>query len=351
MQLPNAGDVDVLDRLSSNLLALTEESKRVGRQQQILNSLCFNSIKFRHDSIEGPHADTFQWVFKSSESNFMTWLESQNGIYWVRGKAGSGKSTLMKYLSNDDRTKKVLKVWAGQNRLFTASFFFWNAGNPMQKSQIGLLRTLLYEVLIQSPDLIPTVCSERWSSNEYHDSASWRLDELNSAFNQLKETLLPLKLCFFVDGLDEYTGELSTLINLLNRLASSSFIKLCVSSRPWNQFVNAFDDSIPHLKLEDLTRKDIERYVRNHLENNTKFSSFAHERCAKIIQDIVQRAQGVFLWVYLVVDSLLKGVVDGDNVSDMQERLDRLPVELEEYFRHMIETIDPTFRDQTARIF
>jgi putative ribosome biogenesis GTPase RsgA len=29
---------------------------------------------------------------------FADWLENDGGIYWIAGKAGSGKSTLMKYL-------------------------------------------------------------------------------------------------------------------------------------------------------------------------------------------------------------------------------------------------------------
>lgn len=44
---------------------------------------------------------------------------------------------------------------------------------------------------------------------------------------------------FFVDGLDEYDGEHVDIINVLRRFASSPSFKLCVSSRPWNVFVEA----------------------------------------------------------------------------------------------------------------
>ena len=56
-------------------------------------------------------------------------------MFWVSGKAGSGKSTLMKYLKSDPDTESNLWAWANGPKLVTASYFFWNAGTDMQKSQ------------------------------------------------------------------------------------------------------------------------------------------------------------------------------------------------------------------------
>jgi hypothetical protein len=43
-----------------------------------------------------------------------TWLAEGNGIFHISGKLGSGKSTLMKYLCDSDRTVNLLKQWAGK---------------------------------------------------------------------------------------------------------------------------------------------------------------------------------------------------------------------------------------------
>jgi hypothetical protein len=82
------------------------------------------------------------------------WLEHENRVYWMSGKAGSGKSTLMSYITSEPRTEKALTVWAEPSELIMASFFFWNPGTVLQKSYLGLLRSLLYQIANQRQDLI-----------------------------------------------------------------------------------------------------------------------------------------------------------------------------------------------------
>jgi hypothetical protein len=71
------------------------------------------------------------------------------------------------------------------------------------------------------------------------------------------DTKLAAKYCFFVDGLNEYDGDDEEIIDLLQDLASSKNIKVCVSSRPWNAFMDAFGNSDWQLSIHDLTREDI----------------------------------------------------------------------------------------------
>lgn len=59
----------------------------------------------------------------------------------------------MKYLHRHENTLAALRTWAGGKQLVTASYFFWYAGADMQKSQQGLLQTLLYDILRQFPAL------------------------------------------------------------------------------------------------------------------------------------------------------------------------------------------------------
>ncbi len=84
----------------------------------------------------------------------LSFLEDENGLLFIYGKAGSGKSTLMKFLSQDKTVQDKLNSWAGNKTLCLVSFFFWNSGDTLQMSLEGLYRSILFETLRQCPDLI-----------------------------------------------------------------------------------------------------------------------------------------------------------------------------------------------------
>jgi hypothetical protein len=351
-----------LQNLSTSMSQLASEGKAIASEQMVLKSLCFKTMKARHSAISGAHARTFEWIFKdyspltSHSHEFAEWLRMKNGIYWIMGKAGSGKSTLMKFICQDARTRKSLDTWAYGRNLVIAKYFFWNAGTKLQKSQEGLLRSLLFEILRQCPELISKTCSKRLEFTFSHDEpAFWTRMELLDVFNQLKECSVPAKFCFFIDGLDEYDGDdLDELIKVLQDLASLPNVKLCVSSRPWYSFRDAFGKERDRfLKLEDLTREDIRFYVNDKLEEYSRFRALKAKdsRYLELIHEIAEKAQGVFLWVFLVVRSLLRGLTYADRISDLQRRLRLLPQSLEEYFKQMLDSVEEVYQKQTAETF
>lgn len=349
---------DNMKDLSSKLSSLASEIGSIASEQTLLNSLWFKQISERHEDVAPAHKETFGWVFEpSSPTKFENWVRSQNGVYWIMGKPGSGKSTMMKFLLSDRRTKKALESWADNKRLIAAKFFFWHAGNDMQKSQIGLFQSLLFEILRQCPDLIRTVCASKTETFRpfARELEPWTLLELRQAISELKkQSGVTARFCFFIDGLDEYAGEAIDIVNVLESLRSWPEIKLCISSRPWNEFVEAFGrSSDPQLALEDLTRDDIRIYVRDTLEENSRFKALRarDDRSQELVLEIVDKARGVFLWVFLVVRSLLKGLTNADRIVDLQKKLRGFPDTLEEFFRHMLDSVDNDYQEQTAQMF
>jgi hypothetical protein len=65
----------------------------------------------------------------------------------------------------------------------------------------------------------------------------------------------------------------------------------------------------------------------------------------------VAKAEGVFLQVFIVVRSLLRGLTDDNDIHTLQIRLHHLPADLDEHFRRMLDTIEDVYREQIARIF
>ena len=348
--------------LPGQLETLAARAKTLSKEQHILSGLHFWAMRMREASITEAHERTFEWIFEDQpvsgpQVKFKEWLGHGNGIYWIAGKAGSGKSTLMKYLVSEPRTEAILQTWAGNEALVVAKFFFWNAGNDMQKSQEGLLRSLLHAVLSQCPQLTESVCPSRWRSSDLYDTHSepWTKHELIESFDLLSRVPeLSSKFCFFIDGLDEYQGDHFGLIQTVRRLATSSSIKICLSSRPWEEFTDAFGrDKDRTIVLQDLTRRDIQLYVHDALKQHHHFAKLeeADPRWNELVEELENRAQGVFLWVTIVVRSLLRGLTHADDVSDLQRRLREFPAELNPFFQHIFDSIDPFYREQTAQLF
>ena len=350
-------DIAIAD-LSTQLTILAEAS-RDQKIQCILNSLDFDTRQARESDIADTENRTFEWIFddyhglRNLRVGLRKWLQSGDDIYWISGKPGSGKSVLMNYIANEPYTQDLLLTWAGDTDLVVAKYFFWNAGAPLQKSQQGLLQSLLRGIYSQCPELILTECP-RW--DRFHDiGAAWTRRELSEAFRRLRDMVSSkLKFCFFIDGVDEYEGEDHThIVHLLKDLNASPSVKICLSSRPWNIFIAAFGADVDQrLLLEDHNTLDIRTYVTNRLEMDDRFTALQSRdpRSSVLVDQIVRNAQGVFLWVRIVVGNLLRGMANDDNFSDLQRRLDSFPNTLTGYFQQMFDNHDEFYREETAEI-
>lgn len=357
--------LDRLRILQPAMANVAVQTKQISTQQAFLRTLGFDEMRRRRFNVVAAHLKTCEWVFQDYAPEqdgekkrllLSDWLKNRSGHFWLQGKPGSGKSTLMKFICGNSKTRDLLNSWASsaQKRLVTAEFFFWHSGSPLEKSQEGLLRSLLFGILSKCPDLIDEMRSGL--VRDLDSSAfEWTREELFEIFGKMANQELPFRFCFFIDGLDEYAGSHEELVETLERLMALPDIKLCLSSRPWPVFKDAFGkESDPWLRLQDLTRGDIRRFVSDKFHKNASFQTMAarDSQYHQLIEEVVNRAQGVFLWVYLVVQSLLQGLSGRDPMSDLYYRLDRLPQDLNEFFRHMISQIDDAYlKSRTVKMF
>lgn len=286
-------------------------------------------------------------------------LLGDKSLYWITGKAGAGKSTLMKYIYSEPRTLQMLQTWAAEKPLVWAKFFFWNSGTVTQMSQEGLLRTILYDVLVQRRDLVPMAFPQRMETLILLNSHSekkvpWKCSELLRAFRlTIREVSKTMKLALFIDGLDELNGNHSELITLIQSIQKSSGIKICITSRPWTVFEDAFKHE-PNLTLEELTFFDIKNYASFSLSNNPGFRSLQMinpNSAEDLILKVTTKASGVFLWVYLVVRSLLEGLSEGEKLSELHGRLNSLPADLEKLFWRILHQLDDVHLRRGMRLF
>lgn len=352
----------------------------------IVESLMFPMQEDRFEAIPEAYQTTFEWVWERPNDysrevdNMVQWLESGDGLFWISGKAGSGKSTLLKYICDHTRARQHLSVWAGTDHLVFGRFFFWRSGSSLQRSQLGLLRSLIYCALHQNNQLIKEVLKDQLEQLEQgladHLYGSqldarnmqsvpipgklgqplerWSYSTLEEAFRKLiSQNTVNAKLVFFVDGLDEYEGDHAEIVDVFKEVVLSRRVKVCVSSRPLNVYERAFQN-MPGFRVQDLTENDIRTLITGKLEQNTDMKRLVQkesERAHRLIQEIVDKASGVFLWVRLVVKSLLDGLANHDTMLDLERRLELLPPDLEDLYHHMISKIDPLYRPRASKFF
>ena len=352
----------LLTQVKNNYETNSRDEPVSSKHIAILKLLRFRQMEDRLEEVAPAHRKTFEWIFRDDGettpwSNFVQWLRADRppGPYWVRGKAGSGKSTLMKYIGSHPQTRTALLEWAGNVELVTASFFFWNLGTTMQKSLLGLLRSLLHTVLDMHPEFSSLVFPELWQmlGEKRADLSPLSLSEIKRAFARLTTAeRTPYKICFFVDGIDEFEGDHTEIASFFTNLCSPN-VKTIVSSRPIAACIDAFGEC-PLLRLEDLTYPDIKIYVNDNLRKHKNMIDLVLDEPTKapvLVEDLIEKAAGVFLWVKLVVKSLVDGLQNGDHISDLQRRLAMLPPDLEDLYRHMLGKVVPLYREQASQIF
>ncbi|KAH6838591.1 hypothetical protein B0I37DRAFT_241098 [Chaetomium sp. MPI-CAGE-AT-0009] len=349
-----------------------EASIRRNADDAVLGLLRYGAMDRRRDEIEPTFDSSFQWIFEKPVddrwADFPEWMVDGSGLYVIVGKEASGKSTLMKYISTNTRTADYLTRWARPIPLVVTTFYFWRNGTRLEKSEEGLLRSLLYSVLCQQPHLMPIVFPSEWSmfyvsaSNDKNPSSAglgaWRVDHLRDAFRKLvRQDQAPLKLFFLIDGIDEYHHEdgkdnFTQIIEFFkNEIVTSANVKVLVSSRP----LEAFDTLgiRPQLTLHEVNQEDIKSYVVKTLNNHDLFQTaneLDKQHGDAIIRYILDNSNGVFLWAVLSVKTVISKLEDGETVAEILDdlKVQAMPM-LDDFYQRMWSAIPSTVKRHASQ--
>ena len=283
----------------------------------------------RRNEIRNAARRTCEWIF--TDDRYLEWKNSKPpGLLWIRGKPGCGKSTLVKHLV--ETTK--------ESNSMSSAFFFHSRGTHLQKSPLGLLRSLLYQLLQQAPEvrlLAGTLYKEKHrtegkSSNEWE----WKFDELQNLFDRCVGGVARYhSVQLFIDGLDECGEENARyLMAFFHRLMIRSSnhkggIRLCFSSRHYP--VIALNHGLS-IRIEDENTADITSYVQNELGQYLRKFSEVQE----ISDDIVRHASGTFSWVNIAVSATVQKWQQGASAKSIRRSLQEVPAELDELYDQIL---------------
>jgi len=330
------------------------------RKSEFLRSLDPGVTTARYNRITDTKYDTFEWAFNEEESkpragpNFPGWLRGPMDTFLVSGKAGSGKSTFMKFLAKHPKTLCGLSEWAASSHVVILFHGFWASGTKHEHSMKGLLASCIYQFVTLLPDALEQSNLLSASALKYSID-HWSPDELHDVFFGLLERSSTC-CCLFLDGLDEFDhqDDDDRLFGFIAEVRSRTRTKVCLSSRPIPHILKRLTKS-PVIKLQDLTWDDMYKHVWNTLQEKSditgqdemagQLGSLAYEMCKK--------ADGVFLWVHYALHNVCKGLKVADEIPDLRKRIDELPSEVVEMYKAMWQKNNrdhPVHAKQAAKI-
>ena len=328
--------------------------------ETLLESLDPDSTSRRFYQVEQAYSQTFEWLFTKPELGFKSWLESGKGLYWCRGHPGSGKSTLMKWAYTDTRTIEALA--SGEMRKVKASFFFHDRGSEIQKSFKGLLQGITYQILRDIPELLQLIIPIHQQISKRLDS-NWTQEDIHKAFQVLlKQQNFRLSVTLFLDALDEYDGTHENIASFLYSIATMTEtalteIKICFSSRPLQIFLDKFNDE-PGFSIHEHTTEDIRMVIQSRMSQNRAMFQCMKEAtpryrllATEFAKEVILRAEGIFLWVKLVLDELLDEFTAGETIQGLIRKLMCLPPKLEDFYQHTLDRLPSRYHDDTKVIF
>nr|CAD71130.1 conserved hypothetical protein [Neurospora crassa] len=362
-----------------------------GKRQRLVKSLKYDTMGERFGQVKPAFAGTCRWMIQGiqSASNsiqgepdgesltpvcphrtthqnnlswscFPCWLESPNDkIYWVQGKAGSGKSTLIKFIVTNPALWHPQRQADGQDPLIL-SHFLWAAGSPHQKSLRGILLNLLYQLLSNDEHALDHVIDTFPDLKLKDFWGDWTLEDLERTMMDSLQAIATRPVFIFVDGLDEFGSSNASvdddprdLLDLVARLSTLDNVKMCVSSRPGPVFKNKLS-GLCSLRLQDLTRSDMEKYAKAELLSNEVVGLENQKEYQELVNKLCNMADGVFLWTALAVRSLFRGLTNEDDISDLYARLDKMPAGLYPLYKDMWERLNDDrylYRKEAALYF
>ncbi|KAI1169676.1 nb-arc and ankyrin domain-containing protein [Nemania sp. FL0916] len=330
-QATSRASLDTRQIGSSNLLGRENNIRDNELYHDCLKSLSFPQMNDRYNDIENPSPGTCLWI--TEHLLFEEWMACDKGLLWIKGKPGSGKSTLLRHIIH------AVTASLGNTPLILTHFFH-GRGVELQKTPLGFFRSLMHQLLCRVPDGIPKALAEY--NTKHHtmgDAGSgwqWHLRELKDMFKDAVLDILNYhSIWLFVDALDE--SDKANAVRLANDFETwiretpvGLKFHICFTCRHYPVLLvhQTFEVCIEHENGED-----INTYTAD------KLGTIQCRIPPTIMQLIIDRASGVFIWTRLVIERIIELEREGMGWAEIAAAIDHIPNELDDLYGILLTSV------------
>ena len=315
--------------------AVPQEQLLSASAQSCLKSLAFPQMQSRSHEIDGAVDGTCKWLLQHDA--YRSWATcDRGGLLWIKGKPGSGKSTLTKYALDNAR-----KATRGDSAL-VLSFFFHGRGDELQRTPLGLFRALLHQVLAKVPSALQDLVDSFETKNRENKDWHWHGKELWYFFkSSLPRILKSRPVWLFIDALDECGEDNAVQLvemfkALLSDLISGSEglgeCRICFSCRHYP--ILDLGENLFEICAEDQNMEDISTFVHD------KLAGFRMRTSSTIPSLITARASGVFMWASLAVKRVLDLERGGFGLKRIEKEIYQIPPDLDALYSQLMQGMD-----------
>lgn len=244
-----------------------------------------------------------------------------------------------------------------QGREVVLDYFFHGRGTTLQKTRVGMFRTLLHQLYDKVHSIRPQIQKIFKEKERFGNAGTgweWHFKECERLFSEAIVCAARSKsITLFVDALDEAGSDGSDLASYFHELnaklkAGNCNARICISCR--NYPVIAPNISLK-VYVETENTRDINTYIKRKFKSEIRSHGMemsAQEEFERLQVAVMNRSQNIFQWACLVVPLVIKLRRDGQSLAHIMETLDKVPQGLDEVYRHILtEVIEVQYRPKT----
>jgi WD40 repeat protein/pimeloyl-ACP methyl ester carboxylesterase len=269
-----------------------------------------------------------EWL--TSSKTFCDWRDGHapsNAVFWVNGQPGSGKSFIATH---------VVKSLEDLN--MDTSYFFIRHGDKSCSNLESCLRSLAFQMALMNFNVREEILAMQENEirlDRDEPRALWRKLFVSGIFRATFQRTQ----YWVIDGLDECYNP-SALFPLLANLDSRVPLRICITSRTTPPIQKGFSQ-LQNVTMETASQEntlgDIKLYVKNKIDElHIDRIEYRH----KITSTIIEKSEGCFLWVVLVLEELENAFSE----SDIDLILKEVPVGMDPLYERILEGMSQASR-------